>query len=486
MAPRLRHSFIYNAAYQLLLIVTPIITTPYLSRVLGPHGVGEFSYTSSITQYFVIFATLGMSTYGVRATATARHDRQLLSKAFWSAFGSQFLVSAVVMAIYVIYWIPDPKGGHLISFFWFMWILSAALNVSWLLFGVEEFRIPTMRNVAVKVGELVCIFVFVRTYGDLWKYVAIVAGGYLVNQLLIWPFVHRYVDFYRPSFAEMRRHLRPSLNLFLPVVAISLYTILDKIMLGSMASMVETGYFEYSERIAKLPLAVITALGTVMLPRMSKDFAAGNKAQAMHLLEISFWFMMLGASAVSFGIGAIAPEFVPKFFSGHFEPAIPVMVVLAAVVPLISATNVLGNQYLLPTFQDKRFTLSVSLGAVFNVAANLYLIPRYGAFGAAWGTIIAESIVLIVQVAMVRHELPVWRYFLDIVPFYAIGAAMAFLVRKIADVTRSAWGLSYTGLFLEVAGGAAFFLACTGVWLVATKNRFFFELVHTRSGGVEQ
>ena len=108
---RLRHSFLYNAAYQVLLIITPIITTPYLSRVLGPTGVGVYSFTSSITQYFVLFATLGMSTYGVRLVAMKRHNREELSKAFWSAYVSKLLVSAVVLAIYFVYWIPDPKGG---------------------------------------------------------------------------------------------------------------------------------------------------------------------------------------------------------------------------------------------------------------------------------------------------------------------------------------------------------------------------------------
>lgn len=480
MAPRIRHSFIYNAAYQLLLIITPIVTTPYLSRVLGPRGVGEYSYTASITNYFVLFATLGISTYGVRAVATARHNRQQLTKTFWSAFASQFLVSFVVMAIYFVYWIPDPKGGHRIAFFWFFWILSAALNASWLLFGVEEFKIPTIRSVIVKLVELACIFLFVREYSDLWKYVAIISFGYLASQLLVWPFVRRYVDFHRPSWKEIKVHFKPSLRLFVPVVAISLYTILDKIMLGTMAGMNQAGYFEYSERIAKLPLAVITALGTVMLPRVSKDFASGNREQAMHLLEISFWFMMIGSFAASFGIAAIAPEFVPKFFSGHFEPAIPVMIVLAGVIPLISATNVIGNQYLLPTFQDRLFTLSVILGAAVNIAANLLLIPRYGALGAAYSTLLAEAVVLVAQTIAVRKQLPIKSFFREILPFFLISLAMVALVRWIAQVTRAMWNLSYTGLFLEVAAGALFFLICALLWIFATKNRFFFELIHTR------
>lgn len=476
MAPRVRHSFIYNAAYQLLLIITPIITTPYLSRVLGPHGVGEYSYTASITNYFVLFATLGFSTYGVRAVATARHDRHELSRTFWSTFAAQFLVSFLVMAVYFVYWIPDPKGGHRIAFFWFFWILSAALNVSWLLFGVEEFKIPTVRSVVVKLAELACIFLFVKEYGDLWKYVAIISFGYLASQLLVWPFIGKYVDFRKPSWSEIKVHLGPSLRLFVPVIAISLYTILDKVMLGSMTGMNQAGYFEYSERIAKLPLAVITALGTVLLPRMSKDFSSGNREMGLHLLEISFWFMMIGSLSVSFGIGAIAPEFVPKFFSGHFEPAIPVMMVLAGVVPLITATNVLGNQYLLPTFQDRAFTVSVMIGAVFNVCANLVLIPRCGALGAAWGTIIAETTVLLVQVLIVRKELPLARYFRSILPFLILGILMAFLVRFVANTCYAAWGLSYKGLFLEVLAGAVFYLAGTFAYLRLTRNAFFLEL----------
>lgn len=480
--PRLRHSFLYNAAYQVLLIITPLITTPYLSRVLEPTGVGVYSYTSSITQYFVLFATLGMSTYGVRLVATRRHNREQLSKAFWSAYASQLLISSIVLVIYLIYWIPDPKGGHKIAFFWCFWIISAALNASWLLFGVEEFKIPTIRNVVVKILELVLIFTLVKSYEDLWIYVIIIAGGYLLSQLLVLPFIPRYVDFYRPSWAEISAHFRPSLRLFVPVIAISLYTVLDKVMLGAISTMVETGYFEYSERIAKIPLAVITALGAVMLPRMSSYFSSNKKeerALGMHVLELSFWFMMIAAFAAAFGIGAIAPEFVPKFLSGTFNPAIPTMIMLAGVVPLIAATNVLGNQYLLPSHKDWLFTLSVLVGAVVNIVLNLILIAPYGSKGAAIATLAAELAVLIAQIVLVRKELLIGRFFVRIVPFFIFGALMAVLVRYVAHVTRGMWGLSYTGLFLEVGIGVVFFLACTLAWLLIRKDSFFFELLRT-------
>lgn len=479
---RLRHSFLYNAAYQVLLIITPIITTPYLSRVLEPTGVGVYSYTSSITQYFVLFATLGMSTYGVRLVAMKRHNREELSRAFWSAYTSQLLIAAIVLAVYFVYWIPDPKGGHKIAFFWCFWIMSAALNASWLLFGVEEFKIPTIRNVVVKIIELVLIFTLVKSYEDLWIYVVIIAGGYLVSQLLVLPFIPRYVDFYTPSWQEISAHFRPSLRLFIPVIAISLYTVLDKIMLGAISTMAQTGYFEYSERVAKIPLAVITALGAVMLPRMSSYFSSENEEDrglGLHVLELSFWFMMIAAFAAAFGIGAIAPEFVPKFLSGTFNPAIPTMVVLAGVVPLIAATNVLGNQYLLPSHKDWFFTISVLAGAIVNIVLNLILIKPYGSLGAAIATIAAEFAVLVAQVIMVRKELPVRRFFSRIIPFLIFAILMAGLVRYVAGVTRAMWGLSYSGLFLEVGIGAIFFLACTLAWLLIRKDPFFFELLHT-------
>ena len=309
----IKKNFLYQATYQLLLILTPLITTPFLSRVLGASQVGVYSYTFSITNYFVMFIVLGMSSYGVREIAACGTDRAKRTETFWGMFSCQLLASAIVVAVYIVYMFTDPQGGFLLACVWGMWVISAVLDITWLFFGVEEFKIPTIRSIITKVASLVVIFVFIRTPDDLWIYCAAIAGSYLVNQVLLWPFLKRYVDIARPSIAGVRKHMGPNLRLFIPVIAISFYVTLDKVMLGAMTNMTQTGFFEYSEKLSRMPMAVITAMGTVMLPRMTAELHAGNREKALDLLQGSIGAMLAMAFALMFGIIAIAPEFAPVF-----------------------------------------------------------------------------------------------------------------------------------------------------------------------------
>ena len=461
MASSVRRNFLWNASYQLLLVLAPLVTTPYLSRVLGPEQVGVYSYTYSVTNYFVLFATLGMANYGVRVIAAAGSDRARRSRSFWGAYLSQVLVCVPVTLLYVIYALLEPEGGFVIALVWGMWVVSTILDVSWLFFGVEDFRLPTERSFITKLASIAVIFLFVRAPEDLWVYCTAIAGSYLTNQIIMWPFVSRHVDWVRPDWAEIRSHFLPNLRLFAPVVAISLYTSLDKIMLGSISGMEQAGFYEYSEKISKLPMAVITALGTVMLPRMTAALSEGKRDQAQSLLGESMWVMQAAAMAMAFGIAAVAPEFAVVFFGPGYEPCAQIMPVVAAVIPIISASNVIGVQYMLPTFSDKEYTLSVCAGAVVNVALNLVLLKPLGAMGAAIATVCAETAVLGFQCYVVRRDLMLAGYLRGALPFLAIGCVMAACVRLVAGVLGVA---SVGGLILEVVAGAICYTALAVMW----------------------
>ncbi len=468
----LKSNFLYQASYQVLLILIPLITTPYLSRTLGAEGVGTFSYTQAIANYFVMFATLGMSTYGVREIAAAGDDREVRSRSFCSAFVSQLLVSIIVVAAYGFYIaFAQPAGGVSVALVWGLWVFSAAIDISWLLFGVEEFKIPTMINIATKLATLVIIFGFVHAPEDLWLYCFAISGSLCASLVLLWPLVRRYVDFVCPSWGEVVRHFKPSLVLFIPVIAISLYTSMDKILLGAMAGMEQAGFFEYSEKLSRMPLAIVTAMGTVMLPRMTSSLAEGKREEALGLLENAVWAMMAIAFALAFGIAAIAPEFAPVFLGEEFASCDVIMMVLAVVIPLISMTNVIGRQWLIPMQRDKYYTISVCVGAVVNVAVNLALIPSFGAMGAAIATVSAEFSVLVAQMIFARGELPFGRYAVNVAPFIVIGIIMTAAVRFAADAFYTIWGLSVQGLALEIVIGASLFAVMAIGWMIISKDK---------------
>lgn len=471
-------NFAYQATYQILLILIPLITTPYLSRTLQAQGVGTFSYSQAVASYFVMFAMLGMSTYGVREIAAAGDNSEQRSKTFWSAYFSQLITGLIACIAYVCYMLFfDPAGGLIIALVWGFYIISAPLDVSWLLFGVEEFRIPTLRSIITKLATLVVIFGFVHEPSDLWIYCLAISGSFFANQVLIWPFVHRYVDWIRPTWSEVARHFKPNCVLFIPVIAISLYTSMDKILLGQLAGMQQAGFFEYSEKLSKMPMAVVTALGTVMLPRMTAELSAGRRESALVLLEESVWAMLAMAMALAFGIAAIAPEFAPVFLGDEFASCDSIMIILAIIIPIISATNIIGRQYLVPTGRDSRYTASVCIGAIVNIGVNLTLIPTIGAMGAAIATVAAEASVLFVQAISVRSELPLYRYVKNALPFFVIGMIMAAVVRFAANYMNERLGLTAFGLGLEILVGVVVFVVLSLIWCLATKDSHFKKLV---------
>lgn len=472
----LKKNFAFNSAYQLLQVITPLVTTPYLARVLGPEQSGVFSYTQSITNYFVLFATLGISTYGVRAIAQCGDDRRLRSKVFWGAYASQLISGGLAALAYVAYAVFIHEGGMLITLLWSLWLIFAAMDVSWLLFGCEEFKIPTIRSTATKLLSLVFIFAFVKTRDDLWLYVLAISGSFFLNGIIVWPFVRRYVDYVRPSASEVKRHLRGNIGLFVPVIAVSVYTTLDKIMLGVMSSEEQVAFFSYSERISRLPLSVLQALGVVMMPRMSYLLMEGQREKALGLLKNSIWIMLAASMALAFGISAVAPEFVPVFLGEGYEPCVSIMTFLVVIIPVISATNVIGKQYLLPLSRDREYTLSLIVGAGFNVVVNVILIPRMGAAGAAIGTIAAEVSILVVQVACVRGELPLLSYFKGCLPFVCIGATMFVSIRLTASFLAESDCFAMLSLGLEVILGALVFVLLTAAFCFISRNKTFFQL----------
>lgn len=467
-----RKNFAYNSAYQILLVLTPIVTTPYLSRVIGPDGNGVFTYTQSIVNYFVLFAVLGMANYGVRTIAECGDDRAKRSDAFWNMFAMNCLVGLVVLLVYVAFVLVFGMDEALLWALWSMWIIGSVGDVSWLMFGMQDFKVPTIRNFITRLASVLFIFVFVRDSGDIWAYVTAIAGAFLVNTVLIWPFVGNYVDWVRPSWPKVLSHLKPNLALFVPVIASSLYVLLDKVMLGAMAGMEQTGLYDYAEKIAKMPMAVITALGAVVLPKMSEVIAAGRFEEGKQLVRSTMWFMLVCALALMFGITGIAPEFVPVFFGAGYEPCVALMSVLAVVIPLICTTNVIGVQYLLPHHRDRDFTLSVSVGAVANLAINVFAIPAMGAMGAAIATIAAELAVLVYQVWAVRNELDLRANLLGALPFVVIGAGMAGLMRLVAFIMGGV-ATSVVGILVEFCVAALFYLLASFAWCRLTHNEDF-------------
>lgn len=413
----------YNFAYQVLILALPLVTAPYLSRVIGADGIGTYSYSYAIATYFVYVVMLGLNNYGNR-TIAACGSREERTRAFWSIYAMQaicFAVSGFAYTLYALFWAEN----RLVALLQGLYVASSLFDINWFFFGVEQFKLTVIRNTVVKILTVVFIFLFVKSASDVALYVGIMGASTLLSQVVLWPFLRQFVGIYRPKPREILSHVKPNAILFVSVIAISVYNTLSRIMLGAMAGTEAVGYFENAEKIVSVPTSLVNAVGTVMLPRTSALMARGKYDEASAHLDRTMAYIMAFASVATFGIPCVADSFVMVFYGPGFAETAEILVVLCATVPLLAFGNVMRTQYLIPKGRDSVFLLSAVCGAITSVTVNFALIPRFGGMGAACASVAAQAAVLACQVVCVRRDFPVCRYVLLSVLFLAMGAIMA-------------------------------------------------------------
>ena len=432
-----KRNFIYNIIYQILIMVIPLITAPYLSRVVGADGVGIYSYTYSIVYYFMLLTLLGVNNYGNRSIAKVRENKEKLSKTFWSIYLFQLIMGITMLLLYIGYILLFDNKYKSYAAIEILFIISAMLDINWFFFGMEEFKKTITRNTFVKVGNVILIFLLVKSSGDLWKYTLIMAGMTCLSQVILWSFLRKKVNFVKIKFSDIKKHIKPNLILFIPVIAISLYKIMDKIMLGSLSSVTEVGYYENAEKIIGIPMTLITALGTVMLPRISNILAKGKNKKVEEYISKSIRFVMFMSFAMCAGLVAIGYNFAPIFFGNKFQKTGILIMMLATTLPFLSFANVLRTQYLIPKEKDKIYIISVSLGAVANLVMNFMFIPRLASIGACIGTITAEFMVMFYQAMSIRKELPMIKYIKSIIPFFIKASIMLIILYSLNFISMN-------------------------------------------------
>lgn len=415
---QIKKNLIYNVAYQILILILPIITVPYVSRVLGADGIGTYSYTYSIIYYFMLVAMLGINNYGNRTIAKNRDDKEKLSNNFFSIYAIQIFMTILMIIIYMAYINIFSNKYYNIAFIQIIQLFSCIFDINWFFFGLEKFKITVTRSTVLKLLSLILIFIFVRNADDIWIYTLILSSSTLISQLLLIPFLYKEVQFTKVTFKNVSKHIKPCLVLFLPVIAVSLYRVMDKIMLGKITGVTEVGYYEQAEKIINIPMGIVTALGIVMLPRISNLVYKGDNESILRYMEKSINFMMFLAFPICFGLMTISSDFIPIFLGDNFIKSSTLIYYLSTTILFMSFANVIRTQYLIPKEKDSIYVISLFAGAIINLIINYLLIPKYQSVGACIGTIFAEFFVMLYQVIAVRKELPILKYIKDIRGFF--------------------------------------------------------------------
>ena len=457
MGASVKKNYIYNLIYQILALLLPLITTPYLARILQPDGVGMISYTDSIVSYFTLFAAMGIATYGQREISYVQDNKEARSRVFWETQTLKLLTSLLVFCVYIPFVLFIAEKEYVIVYALLsLQFLSVVLNATWFFQGLEEFGKIISRDIVIKIVLIISMFIFIKDRNDVPIYVLIYCLSSVLGHASIWGYLPKYVQ--KVAFKSLRpfRNIKTVFALFIPTIAIQIYTVLDKTMIGVITGdAYENGYYEQAVKIVRIALTVVWSLGTVMIPRIGHHYEKGEIQTVREWMYRSYRFVWLLALPMCVGLFFVAGNFVPWFFGEGYEGVVPLLRILSMLLVVIGVNTVTGNQYLIPTKREKVYTLTVVIGAVINFILNLFFIYYFQAIGAAIASVAAEATIAIIQLVIVRKELSIVNIVKSSVKYLIACVAMGTLL-----FFESLWlSASIINTFIMVvSGGAVYFL----------------------------
>lgn len=396
----IKTNLILSTAYQFLTLITPFITAPYIARILGADGVGIASYTGSIEMYFSLFAALGTASYGMREIARVRNNQEKRSQLFWEIQMLAFISTLICLVLWFL-WISFVNQYQLYYVFWTMTLAAVMFDISWLYMGLEQFQYIVYRNAFFKILGVIALFLFVRNHDDVGVYIAITSASTLLGNISMWYYIPRFVHKVDWRKLSIRKHFKETLIYFLPTVATSIYTVLDKTLLGVIiGSAVENGYYEQTTKIIRMAQSLtFSALNNVLGARISFLFAEKKFEEIHERIRKSMDYIFFMGFGMTFGIIGIADVFVPWFFGTGYGKVVPLLQMMSPIILIIGVSNCLGSQYYNPAGLRKTSARFIIIGSIVNLALNLILIPRYESYGTVLGSLAAESIITILYFA---------------------------------------------------------------------------------------
>lgn len=427
-------NFLYNLSYQILVIILPLITVPYVSNILGAEGIGIYAFTNANMQYFVIFGMVGITLYGKRQIAYVRNNARELKNTFFSIYFLQLITTSVSLILYIIFiFIFNNNSYKIIYVIQGINIIATMLDISWLFMGLEQFKKTVVRNTIVKLASLASIFIFVKTSNDILIYTFILGLSALIGNLTFWLYVPKSIGFKNIKIKGISTHLKESLALFIPQISIQVYLLLDRTLLGIMTDSTQVGYYENSQKIVKIILTIATAIGTVLMPKIANTVATGDMKKVKYYIQNSFFFVSALSIPLMFGLMGVAKELSPWFFGENFKGIENLIILSSLIILAISWSNVLGMQLLVPLNRTRDFTISVTAGAVINFILNIIFLKHLGAIGACLSTIVAETTVTTLQFYLIKDFIKASKLINQVLIFIPASIVMFVVVRIIGS-----------------------------------------------------
>ena len=402
---KIKLNFVFKIIYQIVAILVPLITTPYLARVLGATELGNYGYTYSIMIYFGLVAVFGFNIYGRREIAKVRDDINKTSKVFFEIMIAKAIPTIASISLYVLLAVLY-KEYTILLFAFAPFLLYHLFDVTFLVQGDENFKFVTLRDLLIKVVTIVLIFILVKKPEDVWIYALIIAATQLVSGLLMLSYLRKRIVKVPFNSLKIGIHLKKSLMFLVPAFASSVFLYVDKIMIKLItASSEQVAFYEESIKIITMLTGLTTSLANVIEPRNANEIAKGNIEQAKTNILKGVNYSMVVCLPMLAGLMCVAPIFCPIFFGDGFEDVIPILRIMCILIPLISINEMIGTAYLIPSGKEKIFTRIILICALVNIALNFLFVYFFGAIGAAISTAISEGCKTVILLWYVRKEI---------------------------------------------------------------------------------
>ena len=440
-----------NLGYNIISLVAPLLTLPYLARVLGAGGIGIYAYGYNIVAFFVIFVMLGINNYGVREISKNKGNSKKISSIFIELSIIQITLTVVISFLYLIYCYAGNRS--VIDFYFVLFIIAAGFDINWFFVGIENFKTGLVRQLFVKVLLICLIFCFIKSESDIIIYIIINGVCVLTGNLLFFIIAIQNIHRTELRLLTLNKHIKPLFILFIPVIVVSIYKISDKILLGMYCSYSEVGLYDYAEKLFSIPGMIITAISAVLLPRAVNILKNNNNNN--NFVNYSFGLMLTLCVGMTFGMAILSENVVYLLFGEEFSKSATIFVILAPAIIFQGIGSIIRAEILLPNNLDGRYIASVSIAAVFNVIANCILIPKFGSYGAAVSLLLSEISATVAQVMFTLDYLNIILIFKVFIINMIAGVVMFFLI-DIINACGNIEGL--TGLIVDVFTGSVIYV----------------------------
>lgn len=397
-------NYLMNVSYQVFAILVPLIVTPYVSRVIGIEGIGQYSFSYAIMRYFWIFSLLGIASFGVKQIGLYKDDSFNRTKTFWNICSIKLILSSICIFAYFLFiflFIEDPTLYLIESFYLF----GAFVSISWFYQGIEKYGQLTLKNFVIKIISIILIFLLVKSASDLWIYVLILSASSFFSEISMWISLKKYLIKIPLKEVSIKKnnYWKPIVLLFFPTIASQIFVIIDKTLIGFITnSNHENGVYEQALKIVEMALVLVTSLSVVKIPYITREYNLGHKDNVVKTMQDSFDFVWFFGVPIAFGIASVAAIFVPVFFGSGYEDVIKLLYVFSPLIVFHGFHQTIGCQFLIPISKQNKYSLFLVVGGLFNICLNIPLIYFWGAFGAAISSVASEFVICILCIAYMK------------------------------------------------------------------------------------